>query len=84
VVQYLVVALIVALAALYAGSKYLPAGWRRRMVHAVSRGAGAESKMVKWLDTGDSCGSGCDTCGSCETEPAPPDNAQRVIKIHKR
>jgi len=82
--QYLAVGIIVALAALYAASKYLPAAWRRRIVHALSRGgAGADSKLVKWFDTGSSCGSGCDTCKACE-EPAPVEDGKRVIKLHVR
>jgi hypothetical protein len=83
-VQYLVVAVIVALAALYAASKYLPAAWRRRIVHALSRGgAGGDSKLVRWFDTGSSCASGCDSCKACE-EPAPPEGGKRIIKLHVR
>jgi hypothetical protein len=57
--ENLIVALIVALAALYAGGKYLPLPWRKKA---------------------SGCGSGCDTCGSCD-EPKKTD--PRVIKLHK-
>ena len=83
--QELIVGLIVALAALYAGAKYLPAAWRRALVHRLSTG-GKQSKLVKWLDTSASCGSGCDSCNTCEpSEPSPPPRGNgKVIKIHKR
>jgi hypothetical protein len=80
--QYLVVGLVVALAALYAASKYLPAAWRRRIVHRLSHGAaGGGSKLVKWFDTGASCGSGCDSCKACEEPPAPAGEGKRVIRL---
>jgi hypothetical protein len=82
--QYLVVAVIVALAVVYAASKYLPAGWRQRIVYLLTRGgASAESKVVRWFDTGSSCGSGCDSCKAC-AEPAPTEDGRRVIKLHER
>ncbi len=89
--QELVVGLFVALAAVYVGAKYLPAAWRIRIVNRLSRG-GADSKLVRWLDTGGSCGSGCNSCNTCETpgpsprvEPTPPaGNKHRVIKLHKK
>jgi len=84
--QELIVGVIVAAAALYAGAKYLPAAWRRALVHRLSKG-GRQSRLVKWLDTSASCGSGCNSCNTCEpAEPAP--QAERgngkVIKIHER
>jgi len=82
--QELIVGVIVALAALYAGARYLPAAWRRALVHRLSQG-GRHSKLVQWLDTSASCGSGCDSCNTCEpAEPAPPAGKGRVIKIHER
>jgi hypothetical protein len=82
--QELIVGVIVALAALYAGAKYLPAAWRRALVHRLSKG-GQQSKLVKWLDTSASCGSGCNSCNTCEpAEPAPPSGNGKVIKIHER
>jgi hypothetical protein len=84
--QYLVVALIVVLAALYVGRKYLPAAWRRRTVHFFTRRGAEQSRLVRWLDTDDSCGSGCGSCNTCE--PGEPEQAEptagkhRVIKLH--
>ncbi|GAB3471251.1 hypothetical protein GCM10027321_42890 [Massilia terrae] len=82
-VQYLIVGLIVLVAALQVARKSMPAAWRRKLVYLLSgRKAGAQSKMVKWLDTDASCGSGCDTCKACETEPQPPaEGKHRVIKL---
>lgn len=83
--QELIAGVIVALAAVYAGAKYLPSSWRRALVHRLSKG-GAQSRLVKWLDTSASCGSGCDSCNTCEpAEPAPPPRGNgKVIKIHER
>lgn len=81
-----VVALVVVFAAVYVGAKYLPAAWRIRIVNRLSRG-GADSALVRWLDTADSCGGGCKSCNTCETpeEPtAPAGTNHRVIKIHKK
>ena len=55
--QEAVVALVVVVAALYVGAKYLPAAWRLAIVNRLSRG-GADSALVRWLDTADSCGGG--------------------------
>jgi hypothetical protein len=82
-VQYLVVALIVVCALLYVGAKYLPQGWRTRIVYRLSRRGAKQSKLVQWLDTAGSCGSGCDSCKACEDEPEPqPEDGRRVIKLH--
>jgi hypothetical protein len=83
-IQYLACALIVACALLYVGAKYLPQGWRTRIVYTLTRrGASRQSKLVQWLDTAGSCGSGCDTCKACEDTPAPPqEGGRRVIKLH--
>ena len=83
-VQYLVVGVIVLLAALYAAGKYLPRAWRERIVHRLSGGTG-RGWFVKWFGTDTSCGSGCDTCGSCETEAPMPerdDQGRKIIKLH--
>lgn len=84
--QYVIVAVIVAAAALHAATKYLPAGWRRRIVHALTRRGFKQDKLAKLFKTESSCGSGCGSCGSCETDssaPPPPDipAARRVIKL---
>ena len=82
--QEAVVALVVVVAALYVGAKYLPAAWRLAIVNRLSRG-GADSALVRWLDTADSCGGGCKSCNTCDTPaetPPPPPGKHRVIKIH--
>jgi succinate dehydrogenase/fumarate reductase-like Fe-S protein len=82
--QYLVVGLIVLLAAIYAGRKYLPAALRKRLVWVLTRRGDGQSKLVKWLDTEASCGSGCDTCKACDTSApaAPPgEGKHRVISL---
>jgi hypothetical protein len=84
VIQYLVVALIVSVAALYAAGKYLPLRWRERIVHTLSGGTG-KGWYVKWFGTDASCGSGCGSCGSCET-PAPlpevDEQGRKIIQLH--
>lgn len=84
--QYLVVAVIVALALLYAGAKYLPKAWRTRIVYRLTRHGARQSKLVQWLDTASSCGSGCDTCKACDDTEAPPQSptGHRVIKVHEK
>lgn len=86
--QELLAGIIVALAVLYAGAKYLPDSWRRAIVHRLAQG-GRQSTLsnwlVKWLDTSASCGSGCSSCTTCgPTEPAPPAGKGKVIKLHER
>ena len=84
--QELVVALVVVVAFAYVGAKYLPQAWRIRIVNRLSNG-GTDSKLVRWLDTGGSCGSGCKSCNTCETpaEPAAPEGGKhRVIKLHEK
>lgn len=84
-VQQLAVGVIVLCALLYAARKYLPLTWRQRIVHKLSRGTG-QGRWVAWFGVDASCGSGCDTCGSCETEAAPlPETdgkGRKVIKLH--
>jgi hypothetical protein len=89
-IQELAVGAIVAAAALYAGAKYLPAAWRRRIVFALSGGAG-ESRLARWLGTESSCASGCASCKACA--PGTPEapltgvpgaGARRVIKLHHK
>ena len=85
--QELVAGIIVALAVLYVGAKYLPESWRRALVHRLSQG-GRQSPLVKWLDTSASCGTGCGSCGSCgddkTAEPTAPGGKGKVIKIHQQ
>ncbi|MDB5936732.1 MAG: hypothetical protein JWQ01_4076 [Massilia sp.] len=80
-VQNLIVAVIVAAAALYVARKYMPAGWRQKLVYLLTARGASQSKMAQWLNTQSSCGSGCETCKSC-AEPEP--TSKRVIKIVRR
>ncbi|MYN06625.1 DUF6587 family protein [Pseudoduganella aquatica] len=85
--QQIIVGLIVAAALLHASTKYLPAGWRRRIVYALARRGLDEDKLAKFFKVQDSCGSGCGSCGSCgpgadSSAPPSPPAARRVIKLH--
>jgi hypothetical protein len=80
-VQNLIVALIVIAAFVHACRKYLPASLRRRIVYRLSRDGTRASRLARWLDTEASCGSGCDTCGSCETT-APAGGASTPAGRH--
>jgi hypothetical protein len=82
-VQYLIVAVIVALAALSAAARYLPKTWRQRIVYKLSGGTG-QGRVATWLGTDAGCGSGCDSCGTCETEPLPEQDAKgrKIIPLH--
>ncbi len=80
--QNLIVALIVSLAALYAASRYLPASWRQRLVYLLTARGATQAKMAQWLHTESSCGGGCDSCKACAApEPAPAEGQRRVIKL---
>lgn len=82
-IQYLVVGVIVLLAAMYAAAKYLPKTWRQRLVYTFSDGSG-KGPLARWLDKESGCGSGCDTCGSCAPAPALPekdDKGRKVIQL---
>jgi uncharacterized membrane protein len=78
--QNLIVAVIVVLAALYVARKYLPASWRTKLVYLLAARGASQSKMAQWLNTESSCGSGCDTCKAC----AEPEPNEKVIKIVRR
>ena len=83
--QELAVVVIVSLAALYLGGKYMPAGSRARLVLRLTRG-GRSSRLARWLDTagGGACGGGgCGSCGTRDHAPTPP-GKHRVIKLHQR
>ena len=83
--QELLVAIIVALAALYLGAKYMPAGLRARLVQHLTRD-GKRSRQAAWLggQSGGACGGGsCGTgCASTSTPTSP--TKHRVIKLHQR
>lgn len=85
--QQIVVGIIVALAALHAAARYLPAAWRRQIVFALSRRGLPQQKLARFFNTESSCGSGCGSCGSCDSSapPTPPQDggpARRVITLH--
>ena len=91
--QNLVVALIVAVAALYAAAKYLPKSWREQVVFFLAQRGLPQTRLAAFFNTEASCGSGCGSCGSGDggcAAPAlnlhddAPVNGQRVIKIHSR
>lgn len=69
--QTLIVTLIVAAALLHFCTKYLPAGARRAIVRGLVRCGLNEAKMSVLFKVAPGCGSGCGSCGSCDT-PAPP------------
>ena len=89
--QTLIVALIVAAALLHFSTRYLPAGARRAIVRGLVRCGLNEEMMAKLFKVAPGCGSGCGSCGSCDT-PAPPadtppgsgDSKQRVIMMQVR
>ena len=91
--QNLVVALIVAVAALYAAAKYLPKSWREHIVFFLAQRGLPQARLAAFFNTEASCGSGCGSCGSgaggCAAPPLnldddAPVKGQRVIKIHSR
>ena len=72
--QQIIVGLIVALAALYAVWRWMPAGWRRAAAGKVAAGsqraglvdAQRATALAASLSKSSGCGS-CDSCGSCGT-----------------
>ena len=83
-IQNLIVAVIVAFAALYVASKYLPRSWRKKVVYLLTARGASQSKMAQLLNTESSCGSGCDTCKACAEPVEPQKSSERVIKIVRR
>lgn len=89
IVQDLIVAVIVLLAAIYVVAKVLPAAWRMSFVHGVAEtarffGLSADHarRVEAKLSSGGACGS-CDSCKACAT-PAPADPARgRTIPIRR-
>ena len=72
--QQIVVALIVALAAVYAVWRWMPGGWRRAAATKLAAGsqraglvdAKRAQQLAASLGKTAGCGS-CDSCGSCST-----------------
>lgn len=82
--QELAVAIIVSLAALYLGAKYMSAGLRARVVLHLTRG-GRRSSIARWLDKSGGGGCGGGSCGSgCAPRQPDPPGKHRVIKLHQR
>lgn len=81
--QQLIVGLIVALAALYAVWRWMPAGWRRSAAGKVAAGshrAGLVDReradaLAASLAKSSGCGS-CDSCGACGKADAPASDAK--------
>lgn len=69
--QTLIVALIVAAALLHFSTKYLPAGVRRAIVRGLVRCGLDEAKLSTFFRVAPGCGSGCGSCGSCDSPPPP-------------
>lgn len=85
--QQVIVFLIVAAAALHAAGKYLPLTWRRRIVDMLARCGIPQKLLTACFKTAPGCADGCSSCGSCDSEAAPPagaSSARRVIKLHVR
>jgi hypothetical protein len=72
--QQIIVGLIVALAAIYAVWRWMPAGWRRaaaaRLASGTQRAGLVDAEQARQLADSlaksSGCGS-CDSCGSCGT-----------------
>ncbi|MET0267299.1 MAG: DUF6587 family protein [Duganella sp.] len=93
--QNLVVFLIVAAALLHFCTRYLPLAWRRRIVALLARRGVNQDKAAKFFRITPDCGSGCGSCGSCESDAGdkaasgesanPGESAgarRRVITLH--
>jgi hypothetical protein len=71
--QHIIVALIVALAAIYALWRWMPGGWRRILAtnlaeHSQRAGlvdAQRAQRLAATLAQAPGCGSSCDRCGGC-------------------
>jgi hypothetical protein len=73
-VQALVVYVVVAIAALYVGWRFMPAALRWRLaarIGALARRRGLARERVVWLEaklnSGGACGS-CNSCNACGTD----------------
>ena len=82
--QQIIVGLIVALAALYAVWRWMPAGWRRAAAARLASGsqrtglldAQRAQQLAASLAKTSGCGS-CDSCGSCGTPADSPPQSRR-------
>ena len=81
--QQLIVGLIVAMAALYAVWRWMPAGWRRSAAQKVAAGShraglvdqARADELAASLAKSSGCGS-CDSCGACGKADAPASDAK--------
>ncbi|WP_162576204.1 DUF6587 family protein [Variovorax sp. PBL-H6] len=82
--QPIIVGLIVALAAIYALWRWMPAGWRRAAAARLASGsqraglvdAQRARRLADSLSRTSGCGS-CDSCGSCGTPAGSSAQARR-------
>ncbi|CAN7299197.1 hypothetical protein LJR290_001483 [Variovorax sp. LjRoot290] len=91
--QEIIVGLIVALAAIYAVWRWMPAGWRHAAAARLASGTqraglvdGEQARqLAESLAKSSGCGS-CDSCGSCGTTKsspsAAPDRAKPATRAH--
>ena len=92
--QQIIVGLIVALAAVYAVWRWMPAGWRRSAAAKLAAGshraglvdAQRADALAASLGKSSGCGA-CDSCGACGTgakangaNAAPEQPAQRSVR----
>lgn len=78
--QELAVALIVVAASAYLSIKYMPKSLRRSLSARLT----SHPRLARWFGNQASCGSGCDTCGSCDTGPQPEQQTgSRTIPIRE-
>lgn len=91
--QHLIVALIVAVALVYAAASYLPRARRERIVFFLTRRGFSQTRLAAFFRTEASCGSGCGSCGSgaggcaapaLNLDDDKPADGRRIIKIHSR
>lgn len=81
--QQLIVGLIVAIAALYAVWRWMPAGWRRSAAQKVAAGShraglvdqARADELAASLAKSSGCGS-CDSCGACGKAEASATDAK--------
>lgn len=81
--QQLIVGLIVALAALYAVWRWMPAGWRRSAARSLADGSqraglvdpARADALAASLAKASGCGS-CDSCGTCGKADTPASDAK--------
>jgi len=86
--QQIIVGLIVALAAVYAVWRWMPAGWRRAAAARVASGthraglvdAERARQMADSLAKSSGCGS-CDSCGSCGPKAGSSAQARRDTSL---